>query len=287
MIWLELISVVMPTYNREKTIIRAVNSVLNQTYKNIELIVVDDCSSDNTIKLLNEIKDPRLKIIKLEKNSGACHARNVGIKNSKGNLIAFQDSDDEWHINKLEKQVKYLDKYDLVFCRFKRNESETFPNIKYELDEFDAYKKLLIENIIGTSLILTKKEILIKNLFDEKLPRFQDWDLVLRISKKYKIKYLKEVLSNVYVQKDSISKNHESALKALEIIYEKNKDEIENNKKIKASFLQKKCIFKIKTGMYCKKEAKELFELNKNFKNFIILIINVFYLIPLYKKIKK
>ncbi|NRN77620.1 putative teichuronic acid biosynthesis glycosyltransferase TuaG [Lactobacillus helveticus] len=75
-----MVSIIIPSYNREKLIIRSVNSVLNQTYKNIELIVVDDCSSGPTVKRLKKITDPRLRVIKLEKNSGACVARNTGIE---------------------------------------------------------------------------------------------------------------------------------------------------------------------------------------------------------------
>lgn len=97
-----MVSVIIPSYNRENTIVRAVNSVLNQTYKDIEVIVVDDCSKDRTLELLSSIKDERLKFFKLEKNSGACVARNFGIEKANGEFIAFQDSDDEWLPEKLK-----------------------------------------------------------------------------------------------------------------------------------------------------------------------------------------
>ena len=96
-----MVSVIIPSYNREKTIKRAVESGLNQTYKDIEVIVVDDCSSDKTIEILTSIKDKRFSYYKLDKNSGACVARNLGIEKVKGDYIFLHDSDDEWLPDKL------------------------------------------------------------------------------------------------------------------------------------------------------------------------------------------
>ncbi len=106
----ELISVVIPTYNRAHIISKSIESVLNQTYGNIELIIVDDGSTDDTVKTLRNIKDKRLKIVQLEKNSGMCAARNAGTKVSKGKYIAIHDSDDIWDLEKLEKQYKFMKK---------------------------------------------------------------------------------------------------------------------------------------------------------------------------------
>ena len=90
----ELISVVIPTYNRGKVIRKSIESVLNQSYKNIELIIIDDGSTDNTEFVVKKISDNRIKYIKLNENKGACYARNIGIKKAKGKYIAFVDSDD-------------------------------------------------------------------------------------------------------------------------------------------------------------------------------------------------
>lgn len=103
------ISVVIPTYNREKTIRYCLDSVLNQTYSPIEIIVVDDCSTDMTVPVIKSYSDIRIRCIVLDKNSGAQAARNRGIKEAKGEWIAFQDSDDEWSSqNKLEYEIKIL-----------------------------------------------------------------------------------------------------------------------------------------------------------------------------------
>ena len=113
-----MISVVLPTYNRGPLIMRAVKSVLEQTYSDIELLIVDDGSTDCTRAVISAIQDPRVKYLYQETNRGACAVRNIGIRAAKGEYIAFQDSDDVWHPDKLEKQLSYLKETqsDLVFC---------------------------------------------------------------------------------------------------------------------------------------------------------------------------
>ena len=130
-----MISVIIPTYNREKLIMPAIDSVLKQTYQDIELIVVDDGSTDRTVELLKTIKDPRFYFVQTERNSGAPAARNIGIKQSKGEYIAFHDSDDIWMPHKLEKQLKFLKENDadVVGSNFLCEEQErSFPFFEKE-----------------------------------------------------------------------------------------------------------------------------------------------------------
>ena len=102
------VSVILATYNRGYILRQAIMSVLMQTYKDLELIVVDDGSTDNTQDLLRSIKDPRLRVVTLKHNSGISAARNAGIRIARGEFIGSQDSDDVWLAEKLEKQVKAL-----------------------------------------------------------------------------------------------------------------------------------------------------------------------------------
>ena len=113
------ISVIIPTYNRGKSIIQSINSVLEQTYHNLEILIVDDCSTDDTEYLISKIDDPRVKYIKLKENKGASFARNIGIKIATGKYITFQDSDDLYKTNKIEKQYINLIKKnsDFDFCK--------------------------------------------------------------------------------------------------------------------------------------------------------------------------
>ena len=112
------ISVIIPTYNRGYSIIESLNSVLSQTYNNLEIIIIDDYSIDNTESLITKMEDNRIKYIKLKENKGASFARNVGIKMASGKYITFQDSDDIYHLNKIEIQYKNIIKKnsDFDFC---------------------------------------------------------------------------------------------------------------------------------------------------------------------------
>ena len=103
---MKLVSVIIPTFNRQKYLKNAINSVLNQTYENIELIIIDDNSSDNTQSYVEDINDNRLIYIKNSKNLKAPKSRNIGIEKSRGDYIAFLDDDDTWYKTKLEKQIK-------------------------------------------------------------------------------------------------------------------------------------------------------------------------------------
>lgn len=107
----ELVSVIMPSYNTAKYIPHSINSVLYQTYKNWELIIVDDCSTDNTDEIVNPfLSDNRIRYLKNEKNSGAAVSRNYALREAKGKWIAFLDSDDLWEKDKLEKQISFMEK---------------------------------------------------------------------------------------------------------------------------------------------------------------------------------
>lgn len=261
-----MISVVIPTFNREKLIERAVESVLNQSYNDIEIIVVDDCSTDNTHLIMEKYKNnKKVKYIKLKTNSGACRARNEGIRNASGDIIAFLDSDDEWHKDKLMKQYAFFKKKnaEIVVCNYLyEKEKKCEKAIKHQQDVI-TYNQLLYENCITTGAILVKKDLIEKvGGFDEKMPRYQDWELVLRIAKESRIYFCDEPLLTLHYQKQSISNStsKEKKYTALEIIYKKNKKEIDQNKKAYAHicwsmgmyslFLDTKRLDLLKKGVY-------------------------------------
>ena len=103
------VSVVIASYNHEKYVAETIESVLNQTFQDFEIIITDDGSSDKTVEMIKQFSDPRINLFVFEKNKGACSALNNSIINSKGKYIACLNSDDSWELNKLEKQVKFLD----------------------------------------------------------------------------------------------------------------------------------------------------------------------------------
>ena len=248
-----LVSVIIPTYNRGRLILDSINSVLNQTYKNIELIVVDDCSTDNTEEILKSINDSRIKYVKLEKNSGACIARNKGIELSTGEFIAFNDSDDLWLPEKINSQLDFLyeNNAEISFCKMecrtpKNKFIHNFPNI--DQNKQISYEEILKYNCASTQTIFGKSECFRNVMFDTRMPRLQDWDEVLRLSQKYRIFYQNEILVNTFFQKDSISTHPEKAVLAMQKIFKKHKDVILSDPAIVESFFKKKASFVCKTG---------------------------------------
>lgn len=215
-----MVSVVIPAYNRAKVICRAIESCLNQTYEDIEVIVVDDGSSDNTKEVIAAIDDNRLRYI-YQDNAGACAARNRGIELAQGEYIAFQDSDDEWHTDKLEKQMAALTemKADFVFCGFiktySNGQKEKIPeNITSRMYE---QQELLYESIVSTQTIVGKSSAVRGVMFDESMPRMQDYDFIIRASSEYNIYCVAKYLVNVYEQNDSITASKRQYKKRLEV----------------------------------------------------------------------
>ncbi|WP_428909677.1 glycosyltransferase family 2 protein [Niallia sp. Krafla_26] len=223
------ISVVIPTFNRAHLLPKAVNSVLEQTLEPLEIIIVDDLSTDNTREVVQSFNNDKIKYVVNKRTKGANGARNTGILLAKGDYIAFQDSDDIWLPTKLETQIKYIEDHpdvDMVFCSLKINNildniSRVVPKRKVKSDEI----KGLLErgNFISTQTILLKKKVAEGNLFDESLMRFQDWDFVIRVSKKHTIHHLNQVLALAEVQNDSISKKV-NQIQALKMFFTKYKE---------------------------------------------------------------
>ena len=214
----ELVSVVIPTYNRESTVLKSINSILEQTYANLECIVVDDGSTDNTEEKVLEIKDNRLRYIKLEHNSGPSIARNTGIRESRGNYIAFNDSDDLWLPDKLKMQMEKMkseDETGMVYCCYtydKNGKEMKIPSDRYERFQLEGYifDSLWQDNKIGTPTILVKRECVDAcGGFAENLHSLEDWEFVLRISEKYKIAYVNKILVHACYSPRGVNEQYE------------------------------------------------------------------------------
>jgi len=222
-----MISVIIPTYNRASLLLRSINSVLNQTFKDFELIIVDDGSTDNTPEIIKEVYDPRVSYFRYERNKGACYARNIGIKKSRYDLIAFQDSDDIWHFNYLESQINVFeankDQFSAQVCQFKKGDTKIGPNFKNDLK---INLDLLFQyNVVSTQIFIAKKSALIDiNGFDEKLPAFQDWDLAIRLLlNNHQIAINSNVLVDIELSENSISRSANKRIFAINYIYNKHK----------------------------------------------------------------
>lgn len=242
------ISVVLPTYNRAQLLKRSIQSVLDQTYKDFEVIVVDDGSTDNTEEVVRRliIKDKRVRFIKFKENKGANAARNAGIRASRGKFVAFQDSDDVWNPIKLAVQIKVLNKapkeVGAVYCAWRvvGEKSKIMPPKRILNKSGNIHKVLLRGNFITTQVVVLKKDCFRKvGLFDENLPRYQDWEMWIRVAKYYNFKFIDKLLVIQYMQKKSISANREAQVLATGYILEKHKDDFRKDRKLMAKLYLK------------------------------------------------
>lgn len=274
-----MISIVIPTYNRATTILEAVRSVLTQTYQDIEVIIVDDGSTDKTKDIVEDIEDKRVKYIRLADNAGACKARNIGIDAAKGDYIAFQDSDDIWQPNKLERQMAFMYKVgvDMVFSAIKRfykygeKKTSIFPDkVPTNMPSCnEMFHDLLSENYVSMVTVLCKSECARDTRFDETLPCRQDWDWALRIFKKYHVRFLNEILVDSYQQSDSITSSVKIQIVALRIIYEKYKETIEKDSKLRCQWACQIADTSFRVGNPAAKVCFQAFLISGNMKIFI------------------
>lgn len=227
------VSVIIPTYNRERTISRAIESVIGQTYHNWELIIIDDASTDNTDEIVKEYlrNDERIQYIKGKRNKGANARRNQGIKRSKGEFVAFLDSDNYWDKTKLEKQIMLLQEErdaDICFCKVRIVNGKREMIVPDQKIDYKCLGNILKRrNVVDTSTLLLKKKVLVEsNGFDENMPRLQDYELIFRLVNKfkYKVAYIDEILDTNVMQDNSITKNLELTIVGEKLFFEKNRD---------------------------------------------------------------
>ena len=186
-----LVSVVIPTFNRAGTILRAVDSVLSQTYPALELIVVDDGSEDETSALLGPLADSGRIILLTQPNRGVSAARNTGLGRAKGRLVAFLDSDDEWLPGKIEAQVNFFVQNPTEVLvqtqeRWIRKGRRVNPGRRHLKKAGDIFLESLELCLISPSAVMLRQSLLEEvGLFDENLPAAEDYDLWLRILARY------------------------------------------------------------------------------------------------------
>lgn len=198
------VSVLIPAYNCEKTIRRAIQSVLQQTFRDFELIIVDDGSQDGTAEVIKTIVDPRIKYVRHPQNSGEAEARNTAVRSASGRYVAFLDSDDEWFPEKLSRQMEAIQN--------KRDEIIANVTGYYLFDEFDIKRKEIPSRPVswhkhllmgcglgpGTTLVVSREAFEKIGCYDPSLPRYTDWDWLLRFTKLYPLTVTAEPLAVIY-----------------------------------------------------------------------------------------
>ena len=205
------VSIVLPSYNSSLYISKAIESVIIQSFTSWELVIVDDCSTDNSIDIIKNLinSDSRIKLVELDKNSGAAVARNRGVEEANGRFIAFLDSDDTWHPDKLKNQVDFMLKNDYAFsytAYHKVDENGVFLS-EVNIPKRTSYNELLKTCVIGCLTAMYDTDKLGKVYFPL-IRKRQDFALWLKILKLTPYAYgLNEDLANYTVRSDSISAN--------------------------------------------------------------------------------
>ena len=222
-----LVSVVIPAYNRAHTILRALDAVLIQTFRDFELIVVDDGSGDHTAEIVRQRADPRVRVISHDVNRGAAAARNTGVRNASGKYAAFCDSDDEWLPEKLAEQLALLSgaKAALKACTtgFYLVMGETIREA-YPEPILPLQKKLLwtCDRGPGTTLLVERAVFDEIGLMDEGMPRYEDWDWLIRYAGKYDLATVQKPLARVFRDSKPAPEKVEAATLILLEKYRKN-----------------------------------------------------------------
>jgi len=224
----EFISVVIPTYNRKDVLFKAVDNVLQQSYKNIEIVVVDD-SEESCLDELNKKLDGQsgrtLQYVFNGRPVGANKARNQGIDNASGSFIAFLDDDDEWDRTKLEKQLQVMKRYSdcpLVTCgaldyRYGRKYEEYPLVVATQKDVLNAF------SYSSTSAYFFRASVLRCYRFDESLVSGQEYELAIQVSKFHKVRSVPEILVTQNVSEGQISTNWQRKIKGIRGVYGKHK----------------------------------------------------------------
>ncbi|MDD1756877.1 MAG: glycosyltransferase family 2 protein [Methanomassiliicoccales archaeon] len=257
----ELVSVIIPVFNRLELLPRTLRSVLTQTYTNLEIIIVDDGSSQNVKDELDKMDDDRIHYIRHEINKGVAAAWNTGIKAASGRYITFLGSDDEWFESKVEKQILALrnrgKEYGVTYCLseiYSDIESRVLERRAFDL-EGNVLHQLLSGCVIGlNSLMLSREDALKVGEFDERLRMHSDWDFLIRLSSRYRFSCVMEVLNRDHWHEfDQITKSFRMSPEYDMIIYERNRALFEADGKARAVFFSNLAFYEGLRGK--KKEA--------------------------------
>ncbi len=257
-----MISVIIPTYNRDATIQRAIDSVLGQSFNDFELIVIDDGSTDKTQKILKSYNHHIVAV--RQENKGVSSARNRGIKIAKGEWIALLDSDDAWKKNKLQKQMDFIDADKKIkICQtdevWIRDGKQVNPGHKHKKVSGWIFESCLPLCLVSPSAVMIKQEVFEKiGPFDENMPACEDYDLWLRCALYYPIYLLEDKLTIKYGgHEDQLSKTvwglDQYRIYALEKILKDKKISAEQKKSVLKELLYKTDVFM----KGCKKRGKQ------------------------------
>jgi len=254
-----LVSVIIPTYNRGALIRETIQSVVNQTYKSIEVLVIDDGSTDNTREIVEYINDSRIKYCWFENSGLPAVARNRGLRIARGEYIAFQDSDDLWVLDKLQKQIDYLEKHRDIFLLYSQHyiqkDGELIGVSPLTLKAGYIFHELYCSyNFIPIITVVMRNRGLANQYFndeDKRLRAIEDYDLWLTIARSEKIGYIKEPLAIYRVHPGNISLDAVPFLKRFKLVMKKHAPYVPKWMKARRymNYYSKYCITCIKVSL--------------------------------------
>ena len=269
------ISIILPTFNRSQILKETIYDIQNQTFENYELIIINDASTDNTLKVIQEFnkKDSRIKIINNKENYGCAKSREIGLSHSKNEIIVFIDDDDKWNNQKLKKQ------YDAMMHK---NSDIVISDYNILIDKKKIYKKMYAfsqnfkQNILEKpgpffQCVMIKKKIIQKmnNPFDTKSVPSEDWNFFIELSKlNPTVSYINEALFTWKIHSDNQSLNLEKEAIALEYIINKHYD-----------YIKSECNVKVLANHY--RRIARIYEKQYNLKNIKRLYIKAFQINPM------
>ncbi|MFT4326793.1 MAG: glycosyltransferase family 2 protein [Candidatus Woesearchaeota archaeon] len=253
-----LVSIIIPTHNRASFISRAITAALEQSYSNIEVIVVDDCSSDNTKDVVLGFSNTKVIYFRNKQNKGGPYSRNRGLSHAKGDYIMFLDDDDSLHPDKITLQVEKFESskvknLGVVTCDVSYKRSDIASVRKNRLQGI-IYKQLLRSYcVFGTETMLIKKTCfdVIKG-FDIKLASNQEYDLAIRLAQHFSFDYVPRVLTYKYESTDQISFNFTKKLNGTRYLYKKHLSAFKEQGVYGYNFFRFRYLFfKYSVGKYC------------------------------------
>ena len=236
----QLVSVIMPVYNRQHLVAASADSVLRQTYTNVELIMINDGSTDGTAQVLNDYAaryPGRVQVVH-QQNTGQVVARNNGIAVAKGRFIAFLDSDDTWSQDKLEKQMPlFVDGVGLVYAGIYEvaSDGRILREVRPSSDmRGDIYHRLLVQNAMtGGSVVVIREALERVGLFDPELRAAENWDLWIRIAKEFHVDFFADPLVCYLKHEGNMSADSKFMSQASEQVYAKHLSDVDSDPKLK------------------------------------------------------
>jgi len=287
-----LVSVIMPTYNHAKFIGKAIDSVLNQTYKNLELIVIDNYSDDDTEKIVDSYEDKRIIYLKFRNNGIIAASRNHGIKHSHGDYIAFLDSDDWWYPEKLKVVANYFQKADIIYHNldiYTPRGKKYFKRIKGRPLKKPPFVDLMVNgDALANSGVVIKKSIInrVGGLSEEtSLVAAEDSDLWLKISMiTDKFMYIPKTLAAYWIWEGNATEISEKQLSRVKALSDKHIPFLASEDRRQHEMFLSYTIGRIKQKMGFRDDALELFKVSIKSHNLKLKLKSVYLIMLIYAR---